>query len=91
MAQDQDLHILRSGIPGKQPKPAEHRDRDQVQQSKQHDQRSWPDRWYHGKLQVTAQMASFGTVHALTGLLDRFSRGWPNELIFEEAIGSALA
>src|SRR5947209_8350877 len=64
MAQDQDLHILRSGTPGKQPKPAEHRDRDQIQQSKQHNQRSWPDRGYRGKLQVTTQTASFGTVQA---------------------------
>jgi hypothetical protein len=38
MAQDQDLHILRGGTAGEQPKPAEHRDRDQIQQSKQHSQ-----------------------------------------------------
>jgi len=35
VAQDQDFGILDRGSAGEQPKQAEHRDRDQIQQSKQ--------------------------------------------------------
>ena len=40
VAQDQNLDVLGGGAAGEQPKPAEHRDRDQIRQSKQHGVRS---------------------------------------------------
>jgi hypothetical protein len=36
VAQDEDLDVLGCGAAGEQPEPAEHRDTDQIQQSKQH-------------------------------------------------------
>jgi len=36
MAQNQYLHVLGRGAAGEQPEPAEHRHRDQIQQSEQH-------------------------------------------------------
>jgi hypothetical protein len=40
VAQDQNLDVLGSGAAGEQPKPAKHRDIDQIQQSEQHGSRS---------------------------------------------------
>jgi hypothetical protein len=40
VAQDQNLDVLGGGAAGKQPEPAEHGDRDQLQQSEQHGSRS---------------------------------------------------
>jgi hypothetical protein len=40
VAQDQNLDVLGGGAAGEQPEPAEHRDRDQIQQSKRHGVRS---------------------------------------------------
>ena len=34
VAQDEDLEVFGGGVAGEQPQPAEHGDRDQVQQSK---------------------------------------------------------
>jgi hypothetical protein len=48
MAQDEDLEVLGCGVAGEQPQPAEHCDRDQVQQSEQHGPRSC-----HGYAQST--------------------------------------
>jgi hypothetical protein len=40
VAQDEDLEVLGCGVAGEQPQPAEHSDRDQVQQSEQRGPRS---------------------------------------------------
>lgn len=46
VAHDQDLYVLGDGVAGEQPEPAEHRNRDQIQQSQQHDAGSRHDHVY---------------------------------------------
>jgi hypothetical protein len=67
VAQDEDLEVLGCGVAGEQPQPAEHCDRDQVQQSEQHGPRSCHEHLELTKLQVTTLVMGFGALHA---------RGW---------------
>jgi hypothetical protein len=62
VAQDQDFDVLGRGAAREQPKPAEHRDTDQTQQSKHHGPRSCHDRNDATKHQLTTLAMSFGTV-----------------------------
>jgi hypothetical protein len=68
VAQDQDLDVLGSGAAGEQPQPAEHRDTDQIQQSKQHGPRSCHDHRDATKHQVTTRVMNFGTVQVPTAI-----------------------
>jgi hypothetical protein len=60
VTEDQDFDVLGGGAAAKQPKPAEHRDRDQIQQSKQHGPRSCHD--HIATNTRSPQVTSFGTV-----------------------------
>jgi hypothetical protein len=64
VAQDEDLEVFGCGVAGEQSQPAEHCDRDQIQQSEQHDPRSCHEHSESTKPQVTTLMLGFGTLHA---------------------------
>jgi hypothetical protein len=62
VVQDEDLNVLGRGTVGEQPEPAEQLDREQIQQSEQHDSRSCYDHAVSLKPQITICVTSFGTV-----------------------------
>jgi hypothetical protein len=81
-------------VQGEQPEPAEHRDRDQIQQSEQHGTGSWHDHRHQGH-QVTACVTSFGTVHVSGVIKFDDDSGEPtnkrNSLLYVEQIPDAQA
>jgi hypothetical protein len=70
VAQDENLDVLGRSGAGEQPQPAEHCDRDQVQQSEQHGPRSCHEHLESTKPQVTTPVLGFGT---LQGSARRFA------------------